>query len=299
MPLKNGWTQRDYAIFRAIFGGFLFVHFVQLLPWGAEMFSNAGALPNGAASPLLSLFPNVLAVSDTPFFVGALLVCGAVSSLLLAFGYRDRIAAFALWYILACLFGRNPLISNPSLPYVGLLLLAHASLPHASRKLTTARTATDDVTSAWSMQPSVYLVVWILMACGYSYSGYIKLDSPSWIDGTALLRVLENPLARINPARDALLSLPDFLLRLATWGALLLELLFAPLVLWRRARPYVWGLMLLMHLALVVLVNFAELSAGMILLHLFTCDPRWFRRTSVCRRTSQAVTCANHTHARA
>jgi hypothetical protein len=299
VPLKNGWTERDYAIFRAVFGGFLFVHFVQLLPWGAEVFSNAGALPDGAASPLLSLFPNVLAVWDTPFFVGALLACGAASSLLLAAGRHDRIAAFVLWYILACLFGRNPLISNPSLPYVGLLLLAHASLPHASRKLSTARTATVDTNSTWSMKPSVYLVVWILMACGYSYSGYIKLDSPSWMDGTALVRVLENPLARISPLRDALLSLPAFLLRLATWGALLLELLFAPLVLWRRARPFVWGVMLLMHLALVVLVNFAELSAGMILLHLFTCDPRWFRRARTPRSTSHEMTRANHTRARA
>src|SRR5262249_21391567 len=90
-------------------------------------------------------------------------------------------------------------------------------------------------------------------------------------------RVLENPLARPSFVRDAVLTLPEGLLRLATWGALLAELGFAPLALVPRLRPWLWGLLLLMHLSLIVLIDFADLSLGMVMLHLFTFDPAWIR----------------------
>ncbi len=35
--------------------------------------------------------------------------------------------------------------------------------------------------------------------------------------------------------------------------------------------------MLSMHAALLVLVDFADLSLGMVMLHLFTFDPAWLR----------------------
>ena len=40
------------------------------------------------------------------------------------------------------------------------------------------------------------------MAVGYTFSGVTKLPSPSWRDGTALARILDNPLARPGPLRD-------------------------------------------------------------------------------------------------
>ena len=276
MSMNNGWTGGQYSLFRVLFGAYLFAHFTHLLPWGAELFSNQGVLSQGDLSPVLLLFPNILAVLDAPWFVIGLLVVAAGVSLLFAIGYYDRVAAVVLWYIWACLFGRNPLISNPGLPYVGWLLLAHACLPSAPYGSWTARNRTDPAGS-WQMTPSIYTVAWILMAVGYTYSGLCKLTSPSWTDGTALVRVMENPLARPGILRDLLLSLPEWLLRLHTWGALLLEIAFAPLALFARVRPWIWLLMLLMHFALMGVVNFADLSLGMAMLHLFTFDPAWLR----------------------
>jgi predicted DCC family thiol-disulfide oxidoreductase YuxK len=276
MRSENQWTGGQYSVFRATLGTYLFVHFAQLMPWGAEMFSNRGMLPDGAASPLLRLFPNILALYDSPAFVMALLVFAAGASLLFAIGLYDRAAAIALWYALACLFGRNPLIANPSLPYVGLLLLAHACLPRAPYG-SFERRGQIDPGGGWRAPQEIYLVVWILMALGYSYSGYTKLISPSWVDGTALGRVLDNPLARPGAMRDALLALPPAFLRAATWGALALELLFAPLALSRKLRPWLWAAMLTMHLGLISLIDFADLSLGMVMLHLFTFDPGWVK----------------------
>jgi predicted DCC family thiol-disulfide oxidoreductase YuxK len=274
--MKNGWTGGQYTIVRAVFGAYLFVHFTQLIPWAAELFSNQGLLTEGRSSPLLHLFPNLLAVWDGPGFVTAVVTVGAVLSLLFAVGCWDRVSAVLLWYVWACLHGRMPLITNPSLPYVGWLLLAHAFLPPAPYGSWSARGRADPG-NGWQMPPGIFLVAWILMALGYTYSGYTKLISPSWLNGTAMARVLENPLARPSFVRDALLGLPESVLRLATWGALLAELSFAPLALVPRLRPWNWGLMVLMHLTLIVLIDFADLSLGMIILHLFTFDPAWIR----------------------
>lgn len=276
----NQWTGGQYSILRALLGTYLFVHFAQLVPWGAEVFSRRGVLPEASASPLLYLFPNVLALCDAPIFVTALLLAATGLSVLLAVGWRDRVAAVWLWYVWACLLGRNPLIGNPGLPYIGLLLLVHACLPRAPYG-SCERRGQNDPGSDWRMPQELYAVVWILMALGYSYSGFTKLVSPSWVNGTAFIHLLHNPLARPGAVRDVLLSLPPIFLQAATWSALIAELSFAPLALFRRLRPWLWGGMLAMHLGLIVLIDFADLSLGMVMLHLFTFDPGWLQPRDV------------------
>jgi predicted DCC family thiol-disulfide oxidoreductase YuxK len=271
--MNNSWTGGQYSVYRAILGVFLVSHFVALLPWAAEVFSNRGVLP-ASASPLLTLFPNVLAVNDSPIVVTILIAIGAAAAVLLAIGLSDRIAAVVAWYVLACLFGRNPLISNPSLPFIGWLLLLHACLPPAPYGSWAARIRVDP-RGGWHFPPALFAAAWIVMSLAYSYSGYMKLVSPSWVDGTALTRVLNNPLARPGFIRDLALLIPAPVLLVATWGALALELLYAPLALFARLRPWIWLAMVGMHLGLMVLIDFAELSIGMLILHLLTFDPQW------------------------
>jgi predicted DCC family thiol-disulfide oxidoreductase YuxK len=274
--VSNGWTGGQYSVVRAILGTYLCVHFLHLVPWGAEVFSREGLLPDARVSPLTRLFPNVLVVWDTPAAVTTLLLAGAALSVLLAVGWWDRAAALGIWYLWACLFGRNPLIANPGLPFVGWLLLAHACLPPAPYG-SVAALGRVDPGGGWRMPPAIFGAAWIVMAVGYSYSGYTKLVSPSWVDGTAVRYVLENPLARPTLLRDALLALPDWALHLQTWGALGLELAVAPLALIGRLRPWLWLALTSMHVGLMALIDFADLSLGMMMLHLFTIDPAWIR----------------------
>jgi predicted DCC family thiol-disulfide oxidoreductase YuxK len=271
---ETGWTGGQYSLFRLLFGAYLTVHFALLLPWGAEIFSNRGVLPDGTVSPLLHLFPNVLALVDSPASVTALITAGLVAALAFAAGFRDRIAALVAWYVLACLFGRNPLIANPALPFVGWMLLAHAVIPGTPYGAADARGRIDP-RGDWRMPAAIVTAAWIVMSLGYTYSGWTKLISPSWVDGTAMMRVLDNPLARDTFLRTMVLALPVPILIAKTWGALALELAFAPLALVARLRPLVWLAMLGMHLGLMALIDFADLSFGMVMLHLFTFDPRW------------------------
>ena len=272
--MTTGWTGGQYSVFRIVFGTYLCGHFLSLVPWARELFSDRGMLPAAAASPLAFLFPNVLTVLDAPAFVTSLLLIAAGASVLFAIGFQDRAMAALLWYVWACLLGRNPLISNPGIPYVGWLLLAHTLLPSAPYGSVAAR-ARPDPNGTWRMPPVLFAGAWILMSLGYSYSGVTKLVSPSWIDGSAIAHVLEKPLARPGAVREAILALPDGILRLGTWATLAFELLFAPLALSRRLRPWMWMLGLLMHLGLMALIDFADLSLGMVMLHLFTFDPAW------------------------
>src|SRR5690348_12757704 len=116
--MKNGWTGGQYSLYRAVFGFYLFIHFVLLLP-------------KATLSPWIHAFPNVLATVDFPGFAQGLILLGAVLSVFFAIGKWDKIAAIVIWCIWACLLGRNPLISNPSILFVGWLLLAHVLIPGA------------------------------------------------------------------------------------------------------------------------------------------------------------------------
>lgn len=274
--MRNGWTGGQYSIYRALFGSYLAIHYFRIVPWGPELFSRDGLLSISSLSPLARLFPNVLAIWDSPFFVQMLLTLAACLALFFAIGFWDRTAAVLLWYLGACFLGRNPLISNPALPYVGWLLLAHTFLPEAPYGSLAARIRKQS-SNDWRMPSSIYMVAWVLMALGYTYSGAIKMTSPSWLDGSALARILSNPLARLGFLRHWLLALPPDFLKCATWAALALEVTFAPLALFRRLRPWIWSAMLCLHLSLFLLISFPDLTAGMVLLHLFTLDPAWLR----------------------
>jgi predicted DCC family thiol-disulfide oxidoreductase YuxK len=274
--VKNGWTGGQYSFFRAVFALYLFVHFLQLAPYAAEVWSRDGVLANAADSPLIGVFPNVLGWIDSPVFVTGFVLAGALLAIPFGLGVFDRIASVLLWYVWACLLGRDPLISNPGLPFVGWMLLAHAFLPPAPYGSWRAR-GRPDPGGDWKMPALIFGVAWFLMAAGYSFSGATKLVSPSWIDGTATQRVLESPLARPTFLRELVLSLPQVVLQILTWSLLAFELAFLPLALFRKLRPFVWLAMLGMHLGILAFVAFADLTLGMVMLHLFTFDPAWVK----------------------
>ncbi len=277
MTGAQAWTGGQYSLYRVLFGAFLAVHFIQLQPYGTEIFSNEGVLPDGTMSPFMAIFPNVLALSDTPAAVSALLGLAIVASIAFMVGWKDRFASVLLWYLLACLSARNPLIANPSLPFLGWLLLAHAFLPAAPWG-SVAAAGREDPGGGWRMPWPIWTAAWVVMSLSYSYSGYTKLVSPSWVDGTAFAYLLDNPLARDTVLRVWLLDLPPLALHIATWTALAVEVLFAPLALFRRTRGWAWLVMVMMHLGLLCIMDFADLTMGMILLHLFTFDPAWLSR---------------------
>lgn len=271
-PITGG----QYSLIRIFFGLYIAIHFIQLLPYGSEIFSTAGVL-SSSNSPLLGILPNPLHHFDTPFMVSLILSLGAIAGILLTLGYYDRIASFTAALILAWLYARNPLIANPSMPVVGWMLIAHCFVPaHAYGSLSSRNQAEKWL--SWFHPREIWFAAWILLAVAYSYSGYTKLFSPSWVDGSAIRQVLENPLARDHFIRVFLLDLNTLFLQILTWGVLILEILFLPLCLNKKTRQWAWTLMLLVQCGFLVFLNFADLTFPMFLIHALTFDSAWVEK---------------------
>jgi len=260
----------QFVIFRIALGIYLAFHFAQLIPYGAELFSNQGVCANPRLNFTYGIFPNPLEHWDSPGFVTTFLIILLLLAIAFAGGLFRRTAAILLWFGWASLFNRNNLINNPSIPYIGLLLLLTAIVP------TGEALDPNRVSRSWQFPRMVYWTAWILMAGGYSFSGWMKLHSPSWIDGSALFHVLNNPLARCGLSRDLLLALPASSLRLLTWAMLAAELLFLPLSFSRRTRALAWCALLGMNVGILFAMNFTDLTIGMFMIHLFTYDPAGF-----------------------
>ena len=261
----------QFAAFRIVFGVYLTAHFLHLAPWSGELFGADGVLPDPSLNFSFGLLPNPLEHLGTTRFVTVFVACLAGLSVCFTLGIFRRTVAVLLWFGWACLFNRNNLISNPGIPYVGLLLLLCAIVPPGEPLSLMPRFGKG----RWRMPAAIFWGAWLLLAAGYTYSGAWKLASPSWTDGTALQHLLMNPLARPNWIRELLLGLPDLYLQLLTWGALAGELLVLPLGLMRRGRPVAWCWMLAMHLGILLVIDFADLTLGMLMIHLFTFDPEW------------------------
>ncbi len=75
------------------------------------------------------MLPNPLEWWDTPGLATAWLVGMLVLSVSLLLGTLRRTTCLLLWYGWACLFNRNNLISNPGIPYVGMMFLLMVIMP--------------------------------------------------------------------------------------------------------------------------------------------------------------------------
>lgn len=270
------------AVVRVAVGGQLAVHYARLLPYASTLYSDRGMLADPTHNPF-AVGVSPMYHLDAPWMVQAAVAALLALSVAFAAGFWTRTVGVLLALGAAALWHRNMLTLNPSLPYLGFFLLAQAfARPNPPWSLDRLRARRAGVGGAFGfaerLPRDVLGALWVVYTVGYSYSGYTKLISPSWAEGSAVARMLRGPIALDNPIVHALAALPDALLHLATWGVVGVELLAAPLALSRRLRPGLWLALLGMHAGLLVLVGLQDISWGMLVTHLALFDPRWVRR---------------------
>lgn len=266
---SSAMTAWQFTVFRIVFGSYLAIHFASLVPYAAELFGSTGLIGDPSLNPAAGLFPNPLNLELPPAALTGILASLVALSLCYAAGFLRPLAAVVLWFGWTALFHRNNLISNPSIPYIGLLLALSAIVP-GGEPLSFGK-----IRENWKMPVWIPRCAWLLLAAGYTFSGYTKLHSPSWTDGSAMRFLLENPLARPGFMRDSMLALPEGFLVSATWLTLAAELLYLPLACFRKTRRWIWLAMVLLHIGIIFVVDFADLSLGMLMIHAFTFDHRW------------------------
>ena len=265
------YPRYQFAFFRVVFGVYLLVHFMMLLPEAGALFARGGLLSDPSLNLSYGAFPSILYVftdvSQVTLFVGVM----TLLSLLVIFGYFRRTASVLLWYGWACLFHQNNLILNPGLPMVGWLLLALALIPKGEGF------GFEKREEKWQMPPMLYWGAWAIAGIAYTISGLDKAMAPSWQDGSAITHLLNNPLARDYFLREWLLSAPEWFRQLLTWATLALEIGFGFLILFSKTRLLAWLMIIAMHLGIISIVDFADLTFGVLMLHFFTFDGSWFQ----------------------
>ncbi|AYV81227.1 MAG: desaturase [Harvfovirus sp.] len=215
--------------------------------------------------PTFGKLPIILFDYDDPLDVQLLIMSCIVASLLLMFNRYRQVAAVWLLYGWVCLFNRNPFISNPSLAYVGWILLTYIVIPKSEDKF-----------------PNIlYHGLWTITALSYTVSGLHKLQCPSWKDGSALNHVLTSLLVRNNFIVSTLLSLPSIFLQMMTWTSLFAEISFLFLGLFKKLRKFYWLFFLFFHLGILATVNFSDLTFGMLVSHSYLFDARLFKTTKI------------------
>ena len=270
------YTLRQLQIVQFCFGAYLTIHFAQLVPYATELFGRTGMIADPQWSPTYNYFPNILIwIDHSTTLLSVFLFSLSLLSIIFALRlFAPRCIALLLWYGWACLFNRNVLISNPGIPYIGLLLLAFSLIKIKKRQ----KDDKDDEHLELSTQvfPWLYWGAWTLYALGYTISGLHKLQSPSWIDGSALHHVLRSPLSRDNALCHFLLNANPLILQVSTWASLFAEITFLPLGLFYHTRKAYWLAFLALHLGVLMVVNFTDLTFGILAMHFFLFDPRWF-----------------------
>lgn len=272
MKIYSGW---QFSVFRIIFGTYLSIHFAFLIPYASEIWGSKGMLPNPELNFTYGLFPNLLASFNSPSFITLFLIALFILALFITTGVFRRTSSLITWYGWACLFHQNNLISNPGIPMVGWLLLALVLVPAGEDFCLFGKR-----NESWELPASLYWGAWLIVGVAYTVSGFDKLMAPSWQNGTAIEHLLHNPLARDWFFRDMLLHAPSIVTKLMTWFALILEIVFGFLCLFKKTRLLAWLGIMGMHLSILSMVNFPDLTIGVMMIHIFTIDPSWFQKYS-------------------
>ncbi len=269
----KSYSPYQFSLFRIILGTYLLVHFLLLIPYAAEIWSEIGMLPDASANFTYGFFPNILNLASSGTSVTLYVTFLAILSFCFLIGFQRPLVSVLLWYGWASLFDRNNLILNPGIPYVGWLLLVCAIIPKGEPfSIGNSRKNTK-----WEMPKVLFFGAWAIMAIGYSISGFDKFMAPSWKNGTAIFHLLENPLARDYWLRDLMVQLPEGVLKIKTYAVLFVEMAFLPFALFKPTRKWIWLSMIVMHLGILLIVDFADLTLGMLMIHWFTFDSRWLK----------------------
>lgn len=118
----------------------------------------------------------------------------------------------------------------------------------------------------WRVIPTLRLLQLHLCVI-YLFGGLNKAVGSTWHNGEALWKAVQQPIG--EPLIDAVGWLPlPWLWAALGWGVMAAELSYAVLIWWRPTRPWILGIIVLMHTGIALLLGLYAFSALMILLNL-------------------------------
>jgi uncharacterized membrane protein YphA (DoxX/SURF4 family) len=228
------------------------------------------------------------------------------ASLAFALGWHAKAANVVTFVGFIAVVGQNPVVGAPGDNLVRLTLLwlllmraaDHWSLDalRRSRRLAAGKEAAreEEALPPW-LSAGLHNVGFVALAAqtvlAAMAAGLDKVADRAWQHGTALYSTMQLPESRPFPALSDLLSHSEVLLAALTYGVLLSQLFFGPLLLNGLTRRFVIVLAVLVNvlLAVVFAQPWSALSTIAVTV-LFVSDETWQRVEDVVLTVTQPVT---------
>ncbi len=282
--ISNRWNEYlfepidaiQYSVLRIGLGALITIYFIQLLPFYPLQFSQEGwlanrqdlHLPNAGSWSLLFFTSNN--AQTLYFFLTAIFCAGAFT-----LGFFTQLTGWVSLIALISLWNRNPLILDGDDAILRVMLF-YLLLSPCGRILS--------VDSRFKY-PMIKSEVWPLrliqfqLAFVYFVSGWVKIHSLEWQDGSVLQYVLVHPEYSRWDFTE-LLTYPFILLLLSALSFTIMwwEILFPFLILYPKSRRTCIIIGIAFHLGLLVFMNLRWFSGIMLTLYLAFVPNKNFRR---------------------
>jgi hypothetical protein len=259
--------QPAYALglVRIAFGALVIVWASVTLPDLYDLFGEEGVVPPQRPSFYAwSLFQ--IWTSDHALLIGW--VALVVAAIAMTVGWHSRFAA-VLVFVLFLSFGRrDPVVFNAGDGVMSLLSLFLALSSCGAALSLDQRRRVGSFWTAQNRAPWPIRLIQVQMSVIYLTAVQAKLAGKSWIDGTAVSYALRADSSwAVLPAPQWLWNSP-YIVNLATWGTILVELSIAVLVWNRRCRPWVLAAGVVLHLMIMLTISIGFFSLAMFVMYL-------------------------------
>lgn len=229
-----------------------------------------------------------------------------LAAVALVLGWRAKAANVVTFIGFIAIVGQNPVVGSPGDNLVRLTLLwlllmrsaDHWSLDarRRTRRLEAGKDASreDEALPPW-LSTGLHNVGLVAL-CAQTVlasmaAGLDKIAEPAWRSGTALYSTMQLPESRPFPGLSDLISGSGVLLALLTYGVLLSQLFFGPLLLnpWTRRLVIVLAVAVNVLVAVVFAQPWSALSALAVTM-LFVSDTTWERAEDVVLSRTEPLT---------
>jgi len=243
---KSKWHLLNQSL-----GLYLLYYLIVMIPFLQEIYIKD-------FSSLSSNFIHILTTGWTAqeiyYIVYSLNFLGIFCSLLLLRGCPPRWIYIVLFLTQTCFVHINTLTSDPSLHYIGMLLFFLG--------ISESRVDKNSLDQYLIMGWSWYRALSWIFAFTMGVSALTKLQSPSWMDGTAIEYILKSPLGKTNFLTSILLENLIFL-KILTFMTIVIQAASFPLVVLRYER-IIFLLSLLEFISILFMIHLNQVAIGMI-----------------------------------
>jgi hypothetical protein len=275
MSWRNFWFTREPAytlgLVRIAFGALMVYVTLNLFPTLLVLFSETGPVPKQPTTDFAwvnRLTPGIFQflTSDTALVVGWVLLL--LSSISLLVGWHSRLAAVFVWIIFLSFIRRNPPVFNYGDLLISVTALIVALSACGAALSLDQRRRTGRFWSAQDRARWPIRLMQVQLSLIYFFAAFHKLRGAEWLDGSAV----SFPWRTF---RDwAILPVPQwitenpYVVNVATWGTLVIELSLAFLVWNRRSRYWVLGVGVVTHTLIWLNLNVWFFSLAVFVLYL-------------------------------